>query len=240
MSQSQLLEDYERDGCVRASAFLTSLEVKQVRAELARYARDVLPNVPASDRVFEADGKSVRNLWRLEIHDSFFNALAERKDILDKVAPLVHGKPVLSGVETFNKPAKIGSGVPHHQDNAYFCQTPPDMLTIWISIDAATLENGPIYYVKGSHKNGMLPHRASGVKGNSMVIIEPPAVNSSNEFCGTLEPGDALIHQCQTIHYSAPNKSDFARCGLLMVYRGAHTMDDPKLKEAYRKAAAAV
>jgi hypothetical protein len=236
VSQSQLSKDYERDGCVRAKSFLNPTEVKQVRQQLDHYMKAILPNVPASDRVFEADGKSVRNLWRLEAHDPFFKSLSERANILETVAPLVHGNPVLIGVETFNKPAKVGSGVPHHQDNAYFCQSPPDVLTIWIAIDAATLENGPIYYVKGSHKGGMLPHRASGVKGNSMVIVAPPDPNPSNEFCGTLEPGDALIHQCQTIHFSTRNNSDSPRCGLLMVYRGAHTTDDPKLKEAYRNA----
>ena len=54
---------------------------------------------------------------------------------------MVHGEPVSMGVETFNKPAKVGSGVPPHQDNAYFCLTPPDALTIWIALDAATMES---------------------------------------------------------------------------------------------------
>ncbi len=36
------------------------------------------------------------------------------------------GAPVLAGVATFQKAARIGSGVPYHQGNAYFCQAPPD------------------------------------------------------------------------------------------------------------------
>jgi hypothetical protein len=31
--------------------------------------------------------------------------------------------PVLVGVETFNKPDRVGFGEPYHQDKAYFCQT---------------------------------------------------------------------------------------------------------------------
>ena len=54
-----------------------------------------------------------------------------------------------------------------------------------------------------------------------------------------LEPGDALIHHCQTIHWSAPNKTDRSRCGLLLVYRGEHTTSDPTLKAAYDAARAA-
>lgn len=236
MSTQTQLEDYERDGFIRVRGFLSKEQVNETRRDLERYIREVLPSVPESDRTFEADGKNVRNLWRMEQHDPFFKAMGHRKQIVQLVAQLVHGEPELIAVETFNKPAKIGSGVPHHQDNAYFCKSPPDVLTIWIAIDAATLENGPIYYVKGSHKLGMLPHRPSGVKGNSMVMSDPPPPDPAREFCGTLEPGDALIHHCQTIHYSAPNNSDASRCGLLLVYRAKHAVNDAALQETYRSA----
>jgi ectoine hydroxylase-related dioxygenase (phytanoyl-CoA dioxygenase family) len=109
-------------------------------------------------------------------------------------------------------------------------------LTVWIAIDAATWENGPIYYLKGSHTSGVHPHRPSGIAGNSMGLAKMPPHERDEEFCGTLEPGDALIHHCQTIHWSAPNKTDHPRCGLLIVYRGAHTQDDPALRAAYDEA----
>jgi ectoine hydroxylase-related dioxygenase (phytanoyl-CoA dioxygenase family) len=228
--------DYEGDGFIRIRAFLQPSELSELRTQMDRYAREVLPKIPSGDRVLEADDKAVRNLWRMEQHDSFFADFARRKPILDLIAPLVHGTPVLMGVETFNKAAKIGSGVPPHQDNAYFCQSPPDVLTIWIAIDAATMENGPIFYVKGSHKAGLRTHRPSGVAGNSMGLTQMPDVADEDRFCGTLDPGDALIHHCETIHYSGPNKSDRPRCGLLLVYRGEHTKSDPEYRARYEAA----
>lgn len=230
------IDDYERNGFIRVKGFLTSGEVAELRRQIERYSRQVLASLPPADYVLEADGRSVRNLWRMERHDRFFDALTRRKDILAVVASLVHGTPALIGAETFNKPARIGSGVPPHQDNAYFCQQPPDVLTVWIAVDPATAENGPIYYVKGTHKLGLLPHRASGVAGNSMGLAEMPDVKESDRFCGTLAPGDALIHHCETIHYSAPNTSDHARCGFLLVYRGEHTRDNPAHRAAYVEA----
>ena len=236
-----LARDYESDGCARIRGFLSPLLLSEVREALARYIRDRVPALPAGDRTLEADQTTVRNLWRMQEHDPFFKSLAERPEIRALVAKLVHGEPVLMAVETFNKPARVGSGVPPHQDNAYFCQTPPDALTIWVAIDAATLENGPIYYLKGSHTLRVLPHRPSGVAGNSMGLGEMPARtgDKSDEFCGTLEPGDAIVHHSQTIHWSAPNKTDRPRCGMLLVYRGTHTKDDPDLKAAYDAARAA-
>lgn len=239
MNTEQLLTDYERDGVVRISGFLTADEVAAVRAELERYIRDDLASKPLDARTLEKDEKTVRNLWRLELHNEFFRRLGEREDIRALIAPLLHGEPVLVGVETFNKPARVGSGVPHHQDNAYFCQTPPDMLTVWIAIDAVTEANGPVFFVRGSHRGGMLPTKLSGVRGNSIGMAEPSSVPLGEQFCGLLAPGDATIHHCQTIHHSAPNTTEHSRLGLLLVYRGSHTQTDPALKAAYTVAATA-
>ncbi|WP_395745707.1 phytanoyl-CoA dioxygenase family protein [Prosthecobacter sp.] len=235
---AQLLANYERDGVVLIRQFLSDDEVAEVRAELERYIRDDLAALPPDARTLEKDEKTVRNLWRLEKYNEWFRQLGERADIRALVAPLVHGEPVLVGVETFNKPARIGSGVPYHQDNAYFCQAPPDMLTVWVAIDAVTEANGPVFFVKGSHKDGMRPTKPSGVRGNSIGMAEPSAVPLSEQFCGLLAPGDATIHQCETIHHSAPNTTEHPRLGLLFVYRGSHTQTDPKLKAAYAEAVA--
>lgn len=235
----QLLADYERDGVVRISQFLSADEVMAIRGELDRYIRDDLASLPKDAATFEADEKTVRNLWRIERHNEMLRTLGERADIRALVAPLVRGDPLLIAVETFNKPARIGSGVPYHQDNAYFCQTPPDVLTVWIAIDAVTQANGPVFFVRGSHKLGALPTKLSGVRGNSIGMAEPSTAPLEEQFCGLLNPGDATIHHCNTIHHSAPNTTDRSRLGLLLVYRGSHTQTDPSLKEAYTFAATA-
>jgi ectoine hydroxylase-related dioxygenase (phytanoyl-CoA dioxygenase family) len=236
---TELVTHYERDGVVLIREFLSAEEVAAVRTELERYICDDLASQPIDARTFEKDDQTVRNLWRLEKYNPWFLRLAERVDIRALVAPLVKGEPLLAGVETFNKPARVGSGVPYHQDNAYFCQTPPDMLTVWIAIDAVTQANGPVYFIKGSQKDGMQPTTPSGVRGNSIGLAEAPDVPLKEQFCGLLAPGDATIHHCETIHHSAPNTTDHARLGLLLVYRGSHTQTDPTLKVAYASAVSA-
>lgn len=233
LNADQLMLDYERDGVVVIREFLTASEVAEVRAEIDRYIREDLASKPADAATRESDGVTVRNLWRLEQHNAWLKAIGDRNAIGELIAPWVNGVPILEGVETFNKPARVGSGVPYHQDNAYFCQTPPDMLTIWIAIDAVTETNGPIYFVKGSHHGGVLPTKPSGVRGNSIGMAEPSHVPLENQFCGLLNPGDATIHHCNTIHHSAPNTTDQPRLGLLLVYRGEHTQTDPELQATY-------
>lgn len=235
---TQLLGDYERDGVVLIRQFLSTAEVADLRAELDRYTREDLASKPADAATREADGVTVRNLWRLEQHNPRLKAFAEREDILALIAPLVHGEPELAAVETFNKPARVGSGVPYHQDNAYFCRTPPDMLTVWIAIDPVTEANGPVFFIKGSHTQGVLPTKPSGVRGNSIGMAEVPSTPLTEQFCALLAPGDATIHHCNTIHHSSPNTTDQSRLGFLLVYRGSHTQTDPALKTTYSAASA--
>jgi phytanoyl-CoA hydroxylase len=235
----QILEDYERDGVALIRQFLTREQVAELRSEIERYIREDLASKPVDARTVEADGVTVRNLWRLEQHNPKLREFAESPEIRALIGRLVRGEPMLAAVETFNKPARVGSGVPHHQDNAYFCQTPPDMLTLWIAMDAVTEENGPVIFVKGSHKLGVLPTRPSGVRGNSIGLAEAPDAPLAEQFRALLAPGDATIHHCNTIHHSAPNKTEHSRLGFLLVFRGSHTQTDPELKAIYTAAATA-
>ena len=238
MNLEQILADYQKDGVVRIAQLFSGDRLTKIREQIASYVRDIAPQLEASEVTFEADGTTARNLWRMEKHSPFFAEIARAPEVLNLIRPLLRGEPVNLGVETFNKPARIGSAVPPHQDNAYFCQSPPDVLTVWIAIDPATEANGPVFYQRGSHRKGVLPHAPSGVKGNSFGLAEK--FEFSNALVGLLEPGDALIHHCQTIHYSEPNRTEFPRCGLLMVYRAAHTQTDPEMKAAYDRARALV
>ena len=238
MDRQQVLSDYERDGFVRIRGFFAPSEVESIRAALQRYIRDVAPRVPTDDRVLEADGRSVRNLWRMQDHDAFFAALGQRPEIVSLAGLLAHGEPVLMAVESFCKPARVGSAVPFHQDNAYFCQSPPDVLTVWIALDPTNEANGAVHYIPGSHNRGLLPHVASGVQGNSIGLADPPDPAGVTDVVAELQPGDIMVHHSQVLHRSGPNTSENPRKGLLLVYRGAHTQTDPRLKAEYDAARA--
>lgn len=236
MTEEAIVREYREQGFVRIPEFYSTDQLAEIRAAVERYNREVVPGVPENDVVFEADGQAIRNCWRMQIHDPYFAELPNEERLQTLIAALVNGTPDCMGVETFNKPAKVGSGVPPHQDNAYFCQEPPDVLTVWVALDEVTPENGAVQYVAGSHRDGLKVHTPSGVKGNSFGLAEE--VEETTATPALLKAGDVLIHHCQTIHFSAPNVSDQPRLGLLMVFRGAHTQDSPAMKAAYQQARA--
>lgn len=235
MFPPEFIQNYERDGVVVIPSLLSPSELAEIRLRLEHYGREKLPTLPSGDYTLESDGRTVRNLWRIEHHDPYFLEFANQERLLSLVRPLVNGEPVLIGVETFNKPARVGSAVPPHQDNAYFCQSPADVLTVWIALDDATRENGAVEYLRGSHQ-ALRPHVPSGVKGNSFGLAELPQETEYEKLVGIIPAGDALVHHSQTIHFSTPNRSENSRLSLILVYRGAHTQTDPGLKDDYHRA----
>jgi ectoine hydroxylase-related dioxygenase (phytanoyl-CoA dioxygenase family) len=232
----KLKAQFDADGVLKIEALLSPESLRSTEVELGRYIREVVPSLPASDVVWEQqplpDGsRQLRNLWRMEQHEPYFAEIARTPELLRLAGALVNGEAVPIAVELFAKPAQVGSAVPYHQDNAYFNLVPPDAFTCWIALDRSTKENGCVYYCRGSHRDTPLPHVASGVAGNSMMAKNAPS--GPDEITGLLEPGDAMLHHCLTLHRSEPNRSAHARRGLLIVFRGAHCRTDAEGARTY-------
>lgn len=223
--------DFERDGVAVVRQLLSEAEVRKAHVAIGAYIRNIVPTLPKKYRVFEEDEQSVRQLFFMNMFDPFFQSLAEQQPIRQTVRDLVSWQPRLYYVETFNKPARVGSAVPPHQDNYYLCMEPPEMVTVWIAMDAASEANGGVHYLRGSHKRGLLPHSYGGARGSALTLAPLLDLTTADIYSASLQPGDALIHDCLTIHYSPPNTSEMPRCGLAFAYISTRArLDRERLK----------
>jgi phytanoyl-CoA hydroxylase len=59
------------------------------------------------------------------------------------------------------------------------------------------------------------------------------------EVCGVVRRGGALIHHCNTIHRSEPNRSDLDRPGLLFVYKASRCQVNRALAQIYESVVSA-
>jgi phytanoyl-CoA hydroxylase len=109
--------------------------------------------------------------------------------------------------EWFNKPPGTSHVTPPHQDNYYFCLAPPNVVTIWMALDAVDDDNGCLRYVAGSHHCGIRPHGRSQVLGFSQGILDYSDADRSAEVPIHLQPGDVVAHHGNTIHRADANRS---------------------------------
>jgi ectoine hydroxylase-related dioxygenase (phytanoyl-CoA dioxygenase family) len=134
-------------------------------------------------------------------------------------AGLLLGGPVrLFRDHAFYKPAGKGeaSNLVLHQDNRYWHLEPPACATIWVALDDATVENGCVHYVLGSHNRGRIDHERTDPDS---VLVE--AVTDEEPVAYPVPAGSALIHHAQILHGSPPNTTPLPRRAYCVVYMRA-------------------
>lgn len=154
---------------------------------------------------------SLRKLAELAPNDAFFRSIAASPAILEIVQHLTGGGPqiMLYSDQVFLKPAFCGSEKPLHQDNSYFKVTPNSAgVTCWMALDDATVENGCMHYIPGSHKLGLVKHKE--IK-NTPHLIPDVDFELDKEIAVPIPAGACIFHHLLCLHSSKANTSAHSR-----------------------------
>lgn len=145
-------------------------------------------------------------------HDASFTRAFTHPNMADVLTKIIGPNVQLHHSKMLVKPPEIGAAFPMHQDHPYFPHANHTMLAASIHLDDADLENGCIYVVPGSHKQGPLPHVGRHYLNHKEYPVS----------CGTPCPakaGDVLFFNYLTIHGSNANRSQRTRRNVLFQYR---------------------
>jgi phytanoyl-CoA hydroxylase len=120
-------------------------------------------------------------------------------------------------------------GQPWHQDSYYFALDKKPHVGVWLALTEATLENGCLSVVPGSHKDPIHAHgpdkRPNSLLGYLEVDVDParPAVPM------LMQAGDVLFFHGHLLHRSEDNKSRGMRAALVYHYgeAGARFTGEP-------------
>ncbi len=116
------------------------------------------------------------------------------------------------GEHAIFKPAHYGAPTPWHQDEAYWNpQFRYNALSVWMPLQEATLKNGCLQFVPGSHKSAIVEHQPIGndPRVHGLETVEP--IDPSRAVACPLPAGGATFHLNRTLHYAGPNHSDIPR-----------------------------
>ncbi|MER5707348.1 MULTISPECIES: phytanoyl-CoA dioxygenase family protein [unclassified Streptomyces] len=102
-----------------------------------------------------------------------------------------------------NKAPGTNTVTPWHQDISYEIDLPDQReASIWVALDEAVLDNGCMWYIKGSHLGPVRPHRRAGT--GYALECDGSETDPGATWVG-LEPGFAAAHGGRTLHYSRGN-----------------------------------
>lgn len=117
----------------------------------------------------------------------------------------------------FKNPAAWGQ--PWHQDSFYFPFDRTPQVGLWLAVTEATLENGCLWVLPGSHREAIHEHVADRRPGANIGYVEIVDCDFSEERSVTMAPGDLLVFHSHLMHRSKNNGSDGVRAA--MVYHMA-------------------
>ncbi|MBM3459392.1 MAG: phytanoyl-CoA dioxygenase family protein [Armatimonadetes bacterium] len=152
----------------------------------------------------EPSAVTIRKFAELARHDPLFLEHARHPNLLAVVSQLL-GRPLsLYADQSLLKPPRHGSEKPEHQDNAYFRVEPADhVITCWMALDDADLENGCMHYYPGSHRQGLIAHRA--IQGTPHLV--PDGLRREDSVAAPVPAGGLILHHSETVHWSPANPS---------------------------------
>lgn len=142
--------------------------------------------------------------------------------ILDIVESLI-GSEILAHPQ-FNIRPKLPnqdtSVVPWHQDLGYLQPDASEtfMVNFWIPLVDATVENGCMEVIAGSHKAPLINHVLGLGPGRNFKGIVDDALPEGEQVQCPVPLGSVLLIQHKTIHRSVPNHSDHIRWSMDIRY----------------------
>lgn len=160
---------------------------------------------------------AVRKLWKMCETEPRIAALAHHPKLTALVARLMQDTPVLFQDQALLKPPLIGREKPWHQDNAYF-NVPPEttIVGVWIALDETTPENGCMFIISGSQREGPVVH----FKRRDWQLCDTD-VAATQALTVPLQPGGCLIFHGLLHHGTPPSHSQQRRRALQFHYKPA-------------------
>jgi phytanoyl-CoA hydroxylase len=123
-----------------------------------------------------------------------------------------------------NKPARLGTVLPYHQDGGDNWQLDRDpLLTVWTALDPATKANGCVKVFPGTHRLGLVSKFGHTLSAENIARYCPEEKVVHVE----LEPGEAYLMHNWLIHGSDINNTDIPRRGFSVCYIDARTTHLP-------------
>ena len=161
-------------------------------------------------------------LWFTAGDDSF--GLMSRSERLVKgvQALLGEGEVCHFHSKVMQKEPRVGGSWEWHQDYGYWYKNgflfPEAMISVMVALTDATIENGCLQVLKGTHKMQRFEHLFAGEQqGADMDFVNEAAKVSELVYC-ELKAGDVLFFHSNLLHRSEANLSDNARWSVISAY----------------------
>jgi ectoine hydroxylase-related dioxygenase (phytanoyl-CoA dioxygenase family) len=248
LTQAQV-RSFVNDGFYVAHDLISADELEEIKQDTVKLSRGAYPSKnlqPLPDDL--SDDEVLQNI--LCIHQPHFVSPVMQKFV---VHPKICG--ILSQITAAHLPFWDGSvkcmqsmlfvkppqfqGQAWHQDEIYIPTRDRSLIGAWIAVDDATIANGCLYVLPGSHHPGYLyPQRSHGNPEEFDFAGESYGFDASGQVPVEVKAGAVVFFNGYLLHRSFKNRSNIYRRVLVSHYMNAWSFLPWSLKEGESPATA--
>ena len=208
---------YDQDGYLIAREFFSREEAELL---LNSYLNDRVLHDHTYGRK-DKDGNTTKLALWYSLDDNIYSLFARSQRMVEAVSLLMDGKPAHFHTKLMQKEPRVGGAWEWHQDYGYWYHDGflfPQMMSVMVALTPATVENGCLQVIKGSHILGRVDHGMSGgQKGADMERVNE-ALTRLPLVHVELKPGDTLFFHSNLLHRSDMNNSEHPRCSMISTF----------------------
>ena len=211
LTQPQI-DGYRENGFIVIDDFLTPDELEYWRtcteeAIHLRLAEGSLHNQYRPDDFYAQ--VFLQALKLADVHDGM-RKLMTHSEMGKMIADLagVDGIRIWHDQALFKPP--FGNATGWHLDNPYWSFSSRDSLSIWVALDDATLENGCLYYLPGTHKTARYENANIGQNQADLFKVYPEWLEIAS-VATPCKAGAAVVHNGLTAHGAGANMTNRPR-----------------------------
>ena len=119
------------------------------------------------------------------------------------------------------KEANSMTETPWHQDEAYWPSGMTDKraITVWTALDEASLDNGAMWFITGSHKEPTIRKHRNASEGSHILMTDDVSETEPGAVVVPLKAGSAVLWHGRTCHYSRGNITNHKRRTFITNFR---------------------
>lgn len=210
---------FARDGYVILRQFFSPAEVDL----LYRLSTDDTVTGHAFDFRDQTGKRTKLTLW-FTPGDDTFGLMSRSERMVNGVTKLLgtRGEVCHFHSKIMQKEPRTGGAWEWHQDYGYWYKNgflyPEAMVSVMVALTEATVLNGCLQVLKGSHQMQRFEHNVVGEQQGADPVFVAQAENVCERVYVELAPGDVLFFHSNLLHRSDANNSDRPRWSIISAY----------------------
>jgi ectoine hydroxylase len=239
LSQHQI-DQYDKLGYVVLESLFSPEEMRLLQSEADNLMTAERGHPDAN--TYEKNGR-IRAAWAMELDSAAYDAASRDPRVVEPVMQLLGEQMYLFQSRLNYKVAREGDVFQWHQDYGSWWQDGvPDgdhrqMLTVLVMLDDTDSQNGPLRFIPGSHKEGLIqPEYDTATTSYPLHVVPDHDVDRLAAEAGIFEnvgpAGTVAIFAGNLVHGSTANRSPNGRRNAYFAYN--RWGNRPLVKESTR------